>query len=45
MRILVDTNLSLDVLMARREWLKNSQRVLDWCDRHPGSGWIAWHTL
>jgi predicted nucleic acid-binding protein len=45
MRILVDTNVFLDVLMARSEWLTNSRHILDWCDAHPGQGWIAWHTL
>jgi len=45
MRILVDTNLFLDVLLDREPFAAASQRVLDYCDAHPGEGWIAWHTL
>ena len=45
MRVFVDTNVFLDVLMAREPWLTNARRVLDWCDAHPGGGWLAWHTL
>lgn len=45
MRILVDTNLFLDVLLDRKDLANESQTVLDWCESHPGSGWIAWHTL
>lgn len=45
MKILVDTNVFLDVLMARPQWQATSRQVLDWCDTHPGNAWIAWHTL
>jgi predicted nucleic acid-binding protein len=45
MRALVDTNVFLDVLLARPDLADESQRVLDWFDAHPGDGWIAWHTL
>jgi predicted nucleic acid-binding protein len=45
MRVLVDTNVFLDVLLNREEWVENSQAVLNRLERVPGSGWIAWHTL
>lgn len=45
MKILVDTNLFLDVLLDREGLAGESQRVLDWCGLHPGDGWVAWHTL
>ena len=45
MRALVDTNVFLDVLLARKNLADESQRVLDWFDANPGDGWIAWHTL
>jgi predicted nucleic acid-binding protein len=45
MRVLVDTHVFLDVLMERPQWLESSRSVLDWCNAHPGKGWIAWHTL
>jgi len=45
MRALVDTNVFLDVLLARTGLVDESQQVLDWFESHPGDGWIAWHTL
>ncbi|TVP81690.1 MAG: PIN domain-containing protein [Puniceicoccaceae bacterium] len=45
MRILVDTNVFLDVLMAREPWVRDSRYVLDWADAHPSQAWIAWHSL
>ena len=45
MKILVDTNLFLDVLFERNGLVRDSQAVLDWCEKHPGDAWIAWHTL
>lgn len=45
MRALVDTNVFLDVLLARENLADESQRVLDWFDANPGDGWIAWHSL
>ncbi len=45
MRALVDTNVFLDVLLARKGLVEESQQVLDWFESRPGNGWIAWHTL
>lgn len=45
MKILVDTNIFLDVLLEREGLADESQAVLDWCENHPGDAWIAWHTL
>lgn len=45
MRAFVDTNVFLDVLMARSPWLQNSLSVIDWCEAHPGEAWLAWHSL
>ena len=45
MRALVDTNVFLDVLLARKDLADESQEVLDWFEGRPGDGWIAWHTL
>lgn len=43
--MLVDTNVFLDVLLNREEWVESSQEVLNRLEQIPGSGWIAWHTL
>jgi predicted nucleic acid-binding protein len=45
MRVLIDTNVFLDVLLNRREWAEDSARILNHLEKTPGSGWIAWHTL
>jgi predicted nucleic acid-binding protein len=45
MRVLVDTNIFLDVLMEREPWLDKSLDVINWCGAHPGDAWIAWHSL
>jgi len=45
MRVLVDTNIFLDVLMEREPWLDKSLDVINWCEAHPGDAWIAWHSL
>lgn len=45
MKVLIDTNILLDVLLDREEFADESQVILDWCEAHPDSGWIAWHTL
>jgi len=44
-KILVDTNILFDVLLEREGLVDESQAVLDWCEAHPGAGWIAWRTL
>lgn len=45
MRILIDTNLFLDVLLEREGLVDESQAVLDWCGSPPGDAWLAWHSL
>lgn len=45
MRALVDTNVFLDVLLDRKEWVEKSREVLNRLEQRPGSGWISWHTL
>lgn len=45
MKVLVDTNIFLDVLLDREGLANGSQAVLNFMEAHPGEGWIAWHTL
>ena len=44
MRILVDCDVVMDVATGRMPFAVDSVAVLDWCERHPGSGFVAWHT-
>lgn len=45
MKLLIDTNLFLDVLFDRESLGDESERVLSWCEASAEGGWIAWHTL
>jgi predicted nucleic acid-binding protein len=45
MKILVDTNILIDVAQQREPHLVDSDRVLKWCEAHPGSAFIAWHSI
>ena len=47
MKVLVDTNVLIDVAQPRERaaFYADSRAILDWCARHPGQGFIAWHSL
>lgn len=45
MKILIDCDVLLDVGTGRMPHFTDSLRVLDWCELHPGCGFIAWHTI
>ena len=44
-RILVDTNIFLDVLCEREDVVDASEAALNWCVDHPNEAWMAWHSL
>ena len=44
MTVLLDSDVLLDIALARPQFVMNSRGVLDWCELHPGNGHIAWHT-
>lgn len=44
MTVLLDSDVLLDVALARPQFVADSRAVLDWCELHPGSGCIAWHS-
>ena len=41
MRAFLDTNVIIDVLAAREPFFRDSQRVVDYCERHSGSGFLS----
>ena len=45
MRIFIDTDVLLDVLLGREAYLSNSSFVLDWAERNPGMAAVSWHGL
>ncbi len=45
MKLLVDTDVLIDVALDRRPHAEHSGRLLEYLERNPGSGWIAWHSV
>jgi len=45
MRLFLDTDILLDVLLEREEFISKSARVLDWAEAHPGHCAVSWHGL
>jgi hypothetical protein len=44
-RILIGTDVLLDVALGREPWLAASSDTVAWAVDHPGSAAIAWHTV
>jgi hypothetical protein len=44
-RILIDTDVLLDVALGRAIWFAASSDVVAWAIDHPGSAAVAWHTV
>jgi predicted nucleic acid-binding protein len=44
-KILIDTNLFLDVALKRQPFLADSAKVLDWTENNPKHAAIAWHSV
>jgi hypothetical protein len=44
-RILIDTDVVLDVALGREPWLAASGEAVAWAVDHPGSAAVAWHTV
>ena len=45
MRILVDTDVLLDVALDRPPHFDAAAALLDHLEQHPGTGFVAWHTV
>lgn len=45
MRVLLDTDILLDVALRRAKFLANSAAVLTWAESEPGQAAVAWHSL
>lgn len=45
MKVLLDTDVLLDVALLRREFYEASARVLEWAEAEPGQAGVAWHSL
>lgn len=45
MRVLLDTDVLLDVALRRARFFANSAAVLQWAESEPGRAAVAWHSL
>ncbi len=45
MRLFLDTDILLDVLLERKVHFEESASVLDWAEAHPGQSAVSWHGL
>lgn len=45
MRLLIDTDVVLDVLLRREPHFAASAAILDWAEKHPGATAVSWHSL
>ena len=45
MKILIDTNILLDIALKRTEFLNDSSAVIDWAELNPKQAAVAWHSI
>jgi predicted nucleic acid-binding protein len=45
MKVLLDTDVLLDVALLRTGFFETSARVLEWAEAEPGQAAVAWHSL
>ena len=45
MKILIDCDVLLDVGLGREPFCNTSGELLDYLESHPGTGFIAWHSI
>ena len=45
MRVFIDTDIILDVLLCREKHFRDSAAILDWAEANPGSSFVSWHGL
>jgi len=45
MRLFIDTDILLDILLERTPHFADSAEVLDWAESHPGQSAVSWHGL
>jgi predicted nucleic acid-binding protein len=45
MKILIDTNILLDIALERSEFFAESSAVIDWAELNPKQASVAWHSI
>jgi predicted nucleic acid-binding protein len=45
LKILLDTDVLMDVALGRADFGPDSRALLEWCEHLPQTGVVAWHTV
>jgi predicted nucleic acid-binding protein len=45
MRVLIDTDVLIEVALEREGFFDDSNRILEWVESGTGQGAVAWHSL
>jgi hypothetical protein len=45
LKLLLDTDILMDVALGRSEFGPDSRWTLQWCQQRPQSALVAWHTM
>ena len=45
MRVLIDTDVLIDVALKRTEFFRDSNQILEWIETGGGQGAVAWHSF
>lgn len=45
MKVLIDCDVLLDLVLRREPHFQHSAMLLDWAEAHPGQSAVAWHTI
>src|SRR5262249_24464584 len=45
MRVLIDTDVLLDIALSREPFLRQAAKVIRWAQDEPGQVGVAWHSL
>jgi predicted nucleic acid-binding protein len=45
LKILVDTDILMDVALGRGDFGPDSRAMVDWCEQTPQTAVVAWHTV
>jgi predicted nucleic acid-binding protein len=45
MKIFIDTDICLDVLLNRKDFFEDSAALFDWAENNPGQASVSWHGL
>jgi hypothetical protein len=45
LKVLLDTDVLMDVALGRADFGPTSRSLVEWCQHRPGTAMVAWHTI